>query len=154
MLNFYFSTAFKTLLKDPIFEICLIRQGVVAASSAFQGCLQDIELDGRVIGLPDVSETFDIRPGCVWSYPCLSSPCQGGETCSQDGHSGFRCSCLHPPCSGSGDNSGSLTPSLHNQGKARQSKIIIICFVAADVHKKCYLIFPIYLTAKFVKYFH
>ena len=130
----FLSCCHQNFAGDPIFEICLIRQGVVAASSAFQGCLRDIELDGRVIGLPDVSETFDIRPGCVWSYPCLANPCQGGETCSQDGHSGFRCSCEAPPCSG--DQSSSLTPSLHNQGEqlAGQMMIIICCYCLSDYY--------------------
>ena len=63
--------------------------------------MQDIELDGRIIGLPDVLETVDIRPGCVWDYPCVNNPCEEGETCSQDGHSGYRCSCVTPPCGGS-----------------------------------------------------
>ena len=40
-----------------------IRQGVKAASSAMHGCLKDIKLDGRRIGLPEVLETNDIRPG-------------------------------------------------------------------------------------------
>lgn len=38
-----------------------------AASSVLEGCLRDLELDGRVIGLPDVLETVDIRAGCVCS---------------------------------------------------------------------------------------
>ena len=69
-----------------------------AASAVFQGCLRDVELDQRVIGLPDVLETVDIRPGCVWDFPCVEAPCGTGEVCSQDGHTGFRCSCEEEPC--------------------------------------------------------
>ena len=87
-----------------------------AASSSYHGCLRDIELDGRVIGLPDVLETQDIRPGCVWDFPCVSSPCQRGETCSQDGHSGFRCSCDSPPC-GSGAGGDSVLPTSSTPGQ-------------------------------------
>ena len=75
------------------------RQGVKSASAVFQGCLRDVELDARVIGLPEVLETVDIRPGCVWDFPCVTeNPCSEGEVCSQDGHSGFRCSCDQEPC--------------------------------------------------------
>ena len=92
------------------------RQGVKSASQPFQGCIKDIELDGRAIGLPDVLETLDIRAGCVWEYPCTAGPgpCPAGETCSQDGLSGFRCSCPAPPCghSNSSLSSPTETPGL------------------------------------------
>ena len=55
-----------------------------AASAVFQGCLRDVELDQRVIGLPEVLETVDIRPGCVWDFPCVENPCGPGELCTQD----------------------------------------------------------------------
>lgn len=90
-----------------------IRQGVKSGSSALQGCLKDIELDGRIIGLPEVLETYDIRPGCVWDYPCVTQPCQDGEVCSQDGLSGYQCSCETPPC---GDPSSTIIPTLSAPG--------------------------------------
>ena len=65
-----------------------------------RGCLQNLELDGRKIGLPDVLETSGIQATCVWQYPCLakSSPCVEGSVCFQQGTSGFKCDCDWPVC--------------------------------------------------------
>ena len=87
--------------------------------------MKDIELDGRTIGLPDVLETFDIRSGCVWEYPCAGiNPCQGGEACSQDGLSGFRCSCPSPPC---GVQNSSETPTSTPGQLSHLLAHIVIC---------------------------
>ena len=66
-----------------------------------RGCIHQIELDGRKIGLPEVLETSDIQTGCVWNYPCLSKsggPCIEGSVCFQQGTSGFRCECDDQIC--------------------------------------------------------
>ena len=83
-----------------------------AASAVFQGCLRDVELDQRVIGLPEVLETVDIRPGCVWDFPCVENPCGPGELCTQDGHTGFRCSCDQEPCDERGQQVTSSAPGV------------------------------------------
>ena len=85
-----------------------ISQGVSGANHAasgtyggLRGCIHQIELDGRKIGLPEVMETSDIQTGCVWDYPCLSktgSPCIEGSVCFQQGTSGFRCECDDQVC--------------------------------------------------------
>ena len=85
-----------------------ISQGVSGANHAasgtyggLRGCIHQIELDGRKIGLPEVMETSDIQAGCVWDYPCLSktgSPCIEGSVCFQQGTSGFRCECDDQVC--------------------------------------------------------
>ena len=85
-----------------------ISQGVSGANHAatgtyggLRGCVHQIELDGRKIGLPEVLETSDIQPGCVWDYPCLSKsggPCIEGSVCFQQGTSGFRCECDDQVC--------------------------------------------------------
>ena len=90
---------------------CFLFQGFQGArarldgetNSGLLGCLKDIELDGRRIGLPDVLETSGIESGCVWDYPCLSkdpkaSPCVPGSVCFQEGTAGFRCECDGPVC--------------------------------------------------------
>ena len=85
-----------------------IAQGVSGANHAssgtyggLRGCIHQIELDGRKIGLPEVMETSDIQAGCVWDYPCLSKsggPCIEGSVCFQQGTSGFRCECDDQIC--------------------------------------------------------
>ena len=85
-----------------------VLQGLKGASHAaagtyggLRGCIHDIELDGRKIGLPEVLETSEIQAGCVWEYPCLSKsggPCVLGSVCFQQGTSGFRCECDGPVC--------------------------------------------------------
>jgi hypothetical protein len=52
-------------------------EGVTAAQAAsvgqlggLRGCLSQLELDGRRIGLPEVLETNSIQAGCLWQYPC------------------------------------------------------------------------------------
>ena len=52
-------------------------QGVAAAQAlpfgqlgGLRGCLSQMELDGRQIGLPEVLETKSIEAGCLWQYPC------------------------------------------------------------------------------------
>lgn len=72
-------------------------QGVNVASSGLRGCLSQLELDGRRIGLPEVLETASIESGCMWQYPCLSSPCIEGAACLQQSISGFKCECEHAP---------------------------------------------------------
>ena len=54
-----------------------VSQGVTAAQAApvgqlggLRGCLSQLELDGRRIGLPEVLETNSIEAGCLWQYPC------------------------------------------------------------------------------------
>ena len=54
-----------------------VSQGVTAAQAApvgqlggLRGCLSQLELDGRRIGLQEVLETNFIEAGCLWQYPC------------------------------------------------------------------------------------
>lgn len=76
-----------------------IKQGLKAVSAPLHGCIKDMELDGRGIGLPEVLETLDVRSGCSWDFPCSRSPCGHQETCRQDGLSGHTCVCEGPdPC--------------------------------------------------------
>ena len=102
-----------------------------AASAVFQGCLRDVELDQRVIGLPEVTETVDIRPGCVWDFPCVEEPCGTGEVCSQDGHTGFRCSCDQEPCD-SGDKgvTSSQAPGASPDASATPGEHCTVIFVS------------------------
>ncbi len=98
-----------------------IKQGVRAAAAAggLQGCLHNLRLDGRLIGLPEVLETYEVRAGCGWEFPCAAavSPCGAGETCSQEGMAGHSCSCAQPPC---GDDASPSPPG----GESRAHSII------------------------------
>ena len=42
----------------------------VGQLGGLRGCLSQLELDGRRIGLPEVLETNSIQAGCLWQYPC------------------------------------------------------------------------------------
>ena len=85
--------------------------------TGLRGCLRDIELDGRRIGLPEVLETSGIGAGCVWDYPCLAKagsgrfPCVPGSVCFQRGTAGFRCECDGPVCTKTDNNSGAAGES-------------------------------------------
>jgi hypothetical protein len=93
-----------------------VSQGVQSAQAApigqlggLRGCLSQLELDGRRIGLPDVLETASIEAGCIWQYPCLSQsgPCIEGAVCFQHDFDGFQCEC---------ENAKVCTKPGHHQG--------------------------------------
>ena len=75
-----------------------INDGVLSGSSGLQGCIKNLELDDRKIGFPQVLETFDVRSGCIWDFPCSRSPCRITESCVQDGLTGHSCTCSSLPC--------------------------------------------------------
>ena len=54
-----------------------IKDGVKSGSSGLQGCITDLYLDGRNIGFPEVLETYEVRSGCSWEFPCAAAPCTG-----------------------------------------------------------------------------
>nr|XP_040572532.1 chondroitin sulfate proteoglycan 4-like [Lepeophtheirus salmonis] len=63
-----------------------------STESPLNGCISDIQLDGRLIGLPDVVETLNIRPGCLWTFPCFeSNPCSKGKVCRQKDLADYIC---------------------------------------------------------------
>ncbi|XP_022241093.1 chondroitin sulfate proteoglycan 4-like [Limulus polyphemus] len=64
-----------------------------STSSSLGGCLQNIKLNDQQVGLQEVQFSLGIKPGCVWEYPCLQSPCISGAHCLQDGLENFRCVC-------------------------------------------------------------
>jgi hypothetical protein len=69
-------------------------QGVTSKNN-LEGCLRDLTLDGRQIGLPDVKETSGVVSDCVWSFRCLTDPetCSNRESCVQVGTDRFHCEC-------------------------------------------------------------
>ncbi|XP_076354877.1 chondroitin sulfate proteoglycan 4-like [Tachypleus tridentatus] len=69
-----------------------------STDSSLGGCLQNIKLNDQHVGLQEVQVSRGIRPGCVWKYPCLQSPCISGVQCIQDGLESFRCVCDKPIC--------------------------------------------------------
>lgn len=81
---------------DPSKRSRALSQGVAGASEALEGCIRDLELDGRKIGLPSVKETSGILAGCEWAFPCLEErgvSCHYPEGCVQKGTSGYECVC-------------------------------------------------------------
>jgi hypothetical protein len=80
-----------------------IQDGVKSGSSGLQGCISQLYLDGRNIGFQEVLETFEVRSGCTWEFPCSNKPClAAGESCTQEGMTGYKCTCTHPPCTQQG----------------------------------------------------
>jgi hypothetical protein len=80
----------------------------------FQGCIRHLRLDGRPIGLPEVMETYEVRAGCGWEFPCAPAtgppPCGPGQLCTQEGMSGHSCACVQPPCGSEADGTSPSSP--------------------------------------------
>ena len=75
-------------------------QGLKSRGASLEGCMKDLELDGRQIGLAEVKVTSGIRSGCAWTFPCLLPPdsydskgqkCNDGHVCVQKGIGGYEC---------------------------------------------------------------
>lgn len=72
--------------------------GLRSGDVSYKGCVRNMVLDGRDLGLPDVKVSQGIVVGCVWGYPCVEAdPCVTGATCAQLGVSSFRCECDQQP---------------------------------------------------------
>ena len=74
-----------------------LKQGIQSSVEDLKGCLKDLEVDGRKVGLPDVVQTAGIQPGCPWSFPCEEDRAlcsgNGGGRCVQKGLTGYECRC-------------------------------------------------------------
>ncbi|XP_039764117.1 chondroitin sulfate proteoglycan 4 [Pararge aegeria] len=71
-------------------------KGIKAADSSIMGCIRPIEVDDKIIGLPNAVVTYGVSPRCVWWYPCHagpSPPCVSRATCEQHGVDHFTCKC-------------------------------------------------------------
>ncbi|RZF41494.1 hypothetical protein LSTR_LSTR000208 [Laodelphax striatellus] len=73
-------------------------QGLRTADTSYKGCLRNLEVDGRRMGIPQAKITQGILPDCVWVYPCREQPCVADATCLQLGVNSFHCDCDRPHC--------------------------------------------------------
>ncbi|XP_039276162.1 chondroitin sulfate proteoglycan 4-like [Nilaparvata lugens] len=73
-------------------------QGLRTADTSYKGCLRNVEVDGRRLGIPQAKVTQGILPDCVWVYPCRQQPCVPEATCLQLGVNSFHCECDRPHC--------------------------------------------------------
>ncbi|KZC12862.1 Chondroitin sulfate proteoglycan 4, partial [Dufourea novaeangliae] len=75
-------------------------KGLKSGDVSYKGCLRNMRLDNKELGLPDVKISQGIVIGCVWGYPCVQTdpPCVNGAVCSQLGVSSFDCRCDQPSC--------------------------------------------------------
>jgi chondroitin sulfate proteoglycan 4 len=73
-------------------------RGTHAAAGSFIGCLHNFHVDGRLLGFREIGVSRGLRPECVWTYPCLSSPCIDGATCEEEGFYYYRCQCAEGNC--------------------------------------------------------
>ncbi|XP_012280685.1 chondroitin sulfate proteoglycan 4 [Orussus abietinus] len=74
-------------------------KGLKSGDLSYKGCLRNMLLEKRELGLPDVKVSQGIVVGCVWSFPCVDAvPCIPGASCSQLGVGSFKCTCDQPLC--------------------------------------------------------
>ncbi|XP_050584236.1 chondroitin sulfate proteoglycan 4 isoform X1 [Bombus affinis] len=74
-------------------------KGLKSGDVSYNGCLRNMLLDNKELGLPDVKISQGIVVGCVWGYPCIDAdPCVSEAVCSQLGVSSFKCDCDQPVC--------------------------------------------------------
>ena len=74
------------------------KQGIENLPDDLRGCVQNLFVNGELIGFPNVVESLGVRAECVWEYPCLRDPCVPGGVCVPEGVSEFRCECDQPVC--------------------------------------------------------
>lgn len=76
-----------------------LNQGLRSAEESFKGCLRNMEVDGKKIGIPEARVTLGVLPDCVWEFPCArDEPCVTGARCFQHGVDSFRCECEQSLC--------------------------------------------------------
>ncbi|XP_076221129.1 chondroitin sulfate proteoglycan 4-like protein [Nomia melanderi] len=74
-------------------------KGLKSGDLSYKGCLRNMQLDNKELGLPDVKISQGIVVGCVWGFPCVEEePCVAGAVCSQLGVTSFKCDCDQPSC--------------------------------------------------------
>lgn len=74
-------------------------KGLKSGDLSYKGCLRNMMLDSKELGLPDVKISQGIVVGCVWGFPCIDDdPCVSGAVCSQLGVNSFKCDCDQQLC--------------------------------------------------------
>lgn len=76
-----------------------LAKGLKSGDISYKGCLRNMYLNNRELGLPDVKISQGIVVGCVWSFPCADAePCVHGASCFQLGVMSFECTCDQKRC--------------------------------------------------------
>ena len=76
-----------------------LSKGLKSGDMSYKGCIRNMFLDNKEIGLPDVKVSQGVVVGCVWGFPCAEvEPCVDGANCSQLGVTSFKCTCDQPLC--------------------------------------------------------
>ncbi|KAB7503025.1 Neurexin-1 [Armadillidium nasatum] len=75
-----------------------VRQGASNGDKSLEGCIKDLKVNEKPLGIRDPRTTLGIKTECNWAYPCLKSPCIEGAKCLQEGTDGFKCECDLPLC--------------------------------------------------------
>ncbi|KAK2583832.1 hypothetical protein KPH14_009726 [Odynerus spinipes] len=74
-------------------------KGLRSGDVSYKGCLRNMMLDNKELGLPDVKVSQGIVVGCVWGFPCVEAdPCVTDASCEQLGVDSFKCTCDQPLC--------------------------------------------------------
>ncbi|XP_043505299.1 chondroitin sulfate proteoglycan 4 isoform X1 [Polistes fuscatus] len=74
-------------------------KGLSSGDVSYKGCLRNMMLDNKELGLPDVKVSQGIVVGCVWGFPCVEAdPCVSDALCEQLGVNSFKCTCDQPLC--------------------------------------------------------
>lgn len=84
-------------------------KGLKTADSNFKGCLRNLKVGDRAIGLRDARVSEGILSGCLWKYPCLKNPCEKGTECIEDGLDSYKCQCNEQNCNVSKSEGGLAT---------------------------------------------
>lgn len=76
-----------------------LSKGIKSGDLSYKGCLRNMMLDGKELGLPHVKVSQGLVAKCVWGFPCAEAePCVPGASCSQLGVRSFKCTCDQPLC--------------------------------------------------------
>ena len=55
--------------------------GTRAAGGSLIGCLQNLKVNGRLLGQREAVVSRGVRAECVWGFPCAASPCAPHARC-------------------------------------------------------------------------
>ena len=56
------------------------------------------QVNGALLGFREAEETWGLQPECLWTYPCISSPCIDGARCVEKGYYYYDCECNSRSC--------------------------------------------------------
>uniref|UniRef100_A0ABD2VZ75 Laminin G domain-containing protein n=1 Tax=Trichogramma kaykai TaxID=54128 RepID=A0ABD2VZ75_9HYME len=76
-----------------------LAKGVRNGDVSYKGCLRNMWLAGKELGLAHVKVSQGVVVNCVWGFPCAEAePCVKDAMCSQLGVRSFKCTCDQSLC--------------------------------------------------------